>query len=125
MPTVDDRGALGRWGEKLAARYLRRRGYALLDANYRSRWGEIDLIAARGGFLVFVEVKLRKNDAYGAAREFVDAAKQQRIRMTAERWLQQHAEYDELQPRFDVIEIYAPKGQHTLLPRAQHLENAF
>jgi len=125
MPTVDERAALGRWGEKLAARYLRRRGYALPEANYRSRWGEIDLIAVRGRYLVFVEVKLRKNDDFGAAREFVNAAKQQRIRRTAERWLQLHAEYADLQPRFDVIEIYAPRGQHTLLPQVRHIENAF
>ena len=112
----------GRWGEQLAADYLQRRGYELLAKNFRSRWGEIDLIAARGGYLVFVEVKLRKSDAYGAPAAFVDEAKRQRIRRTAEIWLQSHADPSERQPRFDVIEIDAPEGR---APRMRHLENAF
>ena len=95
----------------------------LLAANVRCRLGEIDLIAARGGFLVFVEVKQRKSDAYGSAAAFVDARKQQRIRLTAEYWLLRHP--DERQPRFDVIEVYLPYGINTRFPRINHIENAF
>ena len=118
-----ERNELGRWGEQLAARYLQRRGYELLAANYRSRFGEIDLIAARGAYLVFVEVKLRRDDRYGSAAAFVDARKQLRLRQTAETWLLEHP--DERQPRFDVIEIYAPAGLQTRRPALHHLENAF
>ena len=118
-----ERNELGRYGEQLAADYLQRQGYELLAANVRCRMGEIDLIAARDGFLVFVEVKQRKSDRYGSAGSFVDRRKQQRIRLTAEYWLQRHP--DERQPRFDVIEVYLPYGAETKYPRINHLENAF
>ena len=114
---------LGKYGEQLAAQYLQRHGYELLAANVRCRFGEIDLIAARDGFLIFVEVKQRKSDAYGTAGAFVDARKQQRVRLTAEYWLQRHP--DERQPRFDVIEVYLPYGTETKRPRINHIENAF
>ena len=104
-----DNRSKGSWGEERAARYLRLRGYRILEKNYRCRFGEIDLIARRGGYLVFVEVKLRRDARFAEAREFVGRAKQERILKTAQLWLQEH-EYD-LQPRFDVIEIYAPEGE--------------
>ena len=114
---------LGRWGEEKAAAYLRRRWYRIVEKNYTSRFGEIDLIVRNARYLVFVEVKLRKNDAHGAARDFVTAAKQERIRKTAERWLCAHP--TQLQPRFDVIEIYAPRGSETRKPEIVHLRDAF
>lgn len=114
---------LGKYGEQLAAQYLQRHGYELLATNVRCRFGEIDLIAARSGFLVFVEVKQRKSDLYGTAGAYVDVRKQQRIRRTAEYWLLRHP--DERQPRFDVIEIYLPYGLQTKYPHINHLENAF
>lgn len=115
---------LGRWGERKAADWLRRRGYRILERNFRCRFGEIDLIAVRGDFLVFVEVKLRRDDRYGAAAEFVDARKQQRVRTAAELWLQRHPT-EERQPRFDVIEVYAPHGTRTWLPKIRQIEDAF
>ena len=66
-----DRKSLGSWGEDKAANYLRRRGYKILERNFSCRFGEIDIIASRGGYLVFVEVKLRKDAAFAQAREFV------------------------------------------------------
>lgn len=113
---------LGRFGEERAARYLRLHGYQILETNYACRLGEIDLIARRGRYLAFVEVKLRKSDGFAAAREFVTAAKQERIRRTAALWLSQHE--SELQPRFDVIEIYAPNGAEGKIT-VHHIENAF
>ena len=115
----------GAWGEAQAAEYLRRHGYEILAANYRTRVGEIDLIARKRRFLAFVEVKLRASDRFAEAREFVKAAKQDRIRSTALLWLEEHDEAEKLQPRFDVIEIYAPEGADTKKPRINHLENAF
>ena len=112
---------LGPWGEALAAAFLEKKHYRIVERNYTSRFGEIDLIAAGGGFLVFVEVKLRSSSRF--AREFVDAGKQRRIVTTAMRYLQRHETC--LQPRFDVIEIYAPEGQKTKNPTINHLEDAF
>ena len=67
---------LGAFGERKAANYLRLHGYRIVDSNWRCRYGEIDIIAKKREFIVFVEVKLRKNNAYGEAREFVTPAKQ-------------------------------------------------
>ena len=114
---------LGRWGEERAANYLKRRGRRILDSNYSCRFGEIDLIAEKQDTVAFVEVKMRKGDSFAQAREFVTAAKQKRIRATAALWIAQ--EQTERQPRFDVIEVYAPYGEKTLFPRIHHIENAF
>ena len=114
---------LGAWGEAQAAEYLRRKHYKIEAANYYSRYGEIDLVAKNGKFLVFVEVKLRKNAAFAQAREYVNRRKRDRIRMTASIYLSEHP--TALQPRFDVIEIYAPEGIHTLRPEILHMEDAF
>lgn len=113
----------GAWGEALAAEYLRKKRYQLLATGYRSRFGEIDLIVCDKSCLVFVEVKLRKSDAFAQAREFVDFRKQNRIRTTAAIYLSQNP--TELQPRFDVIEIYAPEGIATKKPIIHHMEDAF
>ncbi|MGI5970734.1 MAG: YraN family protein [Oscillospiraceae bacterium] len=114
---------LGRWGEAEAAKYLREKGYELLAAGYRTRFGEIDLIARKGGIIAFVEVKLRKNDSFAPAREYVDKNKRERLRITASMWLARQ----ENEPicRFDVIEIYAPEGEKTIKPRINHIKNAF
>ena len=114
---------LGRWGEDRAAAYLRRKWYRIVERNYTTRYGEIDLIARNARYLVFAEVKLRKDDRFAAAREFVTAAKQERLRRTAELYLAEHP--TALQPRFDVIEIYAPQGEKTRFPGINHLRDAF
>lgn len=113
----------GSWGEAVAAEYLRKKRYTVIGRNYRSKFGEIDIIAQNKAFLVFVEVKLRKSNRFAEAREFVTAAKQQRLRTTAMLWLQAHP--NNRQPRFDVIEIYAPEGVDTKKPEIIHLEDAF
>ena len=73
--------------------------------------------------LVFVEVKLRKSDSFAKAYEFVDVYKQNRLRSTAALYLSQNP--TQLQPRFDVIEIYAPEGTETVRPEIIHMEDAF
>ena len=113
----------GAWGEALAAEYLRKQHYSVEAAGYSCRFGEIDLIVSNRKFLVFVEVKLRKSASYAMAREYVNAAKQRRIRTTAEIYLSENPTL--LQPRFDVIEIYAPDGIHTSCPEIIHMEDAF
>ena len=113
----------GAWGEAKAAEYLRKKHYTIIACNYKCRFGEIDLIAQNRKYTVFVEVKLRKSGGFVQAREFVTAAKQERLRSTALMWLQ--ANPDIRQPRFDVIEIYAPQGTDTVNPEIIHLEDAF
>lgn len=113
----------GAWGEALAAEYLRKKKYDLVAAGFHSRFGEIDLIVKDKRYLVFVEVKLRKNADFAAAREYVDRRKQDKIRVTASVYLSLYP--TKLQPRFDVIEIYCPQGRSTIDPIITHLEGAF
>lgn len=114
---------VGAWGEAIAADYLRKKRFQLIATGYRCRYGEIDLIVQNRQYLVFVEVKLRSSDRFAEAREFVDLHKQERLRATASLYLDQFP--TELQPRFDVIEVYAPEGTATKHPRIIHLEDAF
>ena len=118
-----DSRSRGAWGEDRAAEFLRGRGYVILARNYRCRYGEVDIIASQGGYLAFVEVKLRKSSQYGTPGEAVTCAKQKKLRTTALTWLQEHP--TRLQPRFDVIEILAPQGEATAAPRINHIINAF
>ena len=105
------------------ADYLRAHGYRILASGYHCRFGEIDLIASDDKFLIFTEVKLRKDDHFAPGRVFVDARKQGRIRTTAEVYLAEQP--TGLQPRFDVAEIYAPQGTATRAPHIVYIENAF
>lgn len=113
----------GAWGEALAAEFLRKKHYKILAAGYFCKFGEIDLIVRDKKFLVFVEVKLRKSGSFARAMEYVDTRKQDRIRMTASMYLTENP--TNLQPRFDVIEIYAPEGTATVHPEIRHMEDAF
>lgn len=87
------------------------------------RFGEVDLIAEEGPFLCFVEVKLRKDGRVAQAREFVDRRKQEKLRTTAQLYLAEHP--TQLQPRFDVVEIYAPQGLATRAPEIYVIPDAF
>ena len=113
----------GAWGEALAAEYLRKKRYKVVAAGYSTRFGEIDLVVENRKYLVFVEVKLRKNSDFAPAYAHVDSRKQDRIRVTASMYLSQYP--TKLQPRFDVIEIYAPEGMETVHPEIHHMEDAF
>ena len=111
----------GRWGEAHAARYLRERGYSIIGAGYRTRFGEIDIIAREGKTVVFVEVKTRKSAKWSPAGEAVDRHKRSRIISAAEQWLAENGPEQEC--RFDVIGIYAPTCG--MLPEVEHIKNAF
>ena len=116
---------LGKWGEAQVGEWLHKHGYRLLASGYRCRMGEIDLIAVKSRVLAFVEVKLRRDDHFAAAREQVDIHKQRRIRTTAEHFLSAYPEYSDYTCRFDVAEIYAPEGMQTKHPKISYLEHAF
>ena len=114
---------LGHWGEALVADDLKKKGWQIVDTGFRCRMGEIDLIVQNRDYLVFVEVKLRKNDRFGQAAAFVDYQKRRKLRAAAEYYLLRRP--TQLQPRFDVAEVYAPLGTETRNPTIHYIENAF
>ena len=118
-----NRQTIGLWGEDRAAEMLVSKGYEIKARRFRVREGEIDLVAAGHCYLCFVEVKLRKDDSMGQAREYVTPSKQQKVRTAALRYLMQYP--SPLQPRFDVVEVYAAQGMKTKEPIIRHWENAF
>ncbi len=111
--------ASGPLGEQIAADYLRAAGYEIVRRNYRTRFGEIDIVAADSRFLVFAEVRTREAGALVGPLESVTPAKRRRLVKTALLYLQKFPTV--LQPRFDVIGITLEGPQHTV----QHIENAF
>jgi putative endonuclease len=121
----DPRRALGATGEQLAAEHLERRGFAILERNYRTRWGELDIIATDGLSLIFCEVKTRQTSHNGRdPLESVHPRKRNQVRRMAGRWLVERRDrprVDEL--RFDAIGVTLdPDGR---LVRLDHLEGAF
>jgi|SRR5689334_12516930 putative endonuclease len=99
-----ERQVLGRVGEDLAARELASRGYAILARRYRTRYGEIDIVAADGDTLVFVEVRARATEEFGSAAESVTDAKKRKVTAMAVDYLARHHVTD--RPcRFDVVAI--------------------
>lgn len=94
----------GAWGESMAARYYRKRGYSLLDARYRTRFGEIDLVAEKGDLIVFVEVKTRSSSRHAEPREAVTREKQRRLIYAAQSFIQQN-DLGDCPMRFDVVEV--------------------
>lgn len=117
--------SLGEWGERAAARFLRRRGFRLTARGYTNQIGEIDLIGidtrSDPRTVVFVEVKTRSSDQFGLPVEAVDLAKQQQISATALVYLKQH-DLLECRVRFDVVGILR-NGKHR--PRIRHYPDAF
>jgi putative endonuclease len=104
---TDPRRALGEYGERLAERYLRDHGLAVVDRNWRCARGEIDLVVRDGDCLVFCEVKTRRSERFGAPVEAVDRRKAARLRRLASAWLQAHDEHPR-RIRIDVIGILRP-----------------
>ena len=113
----------GRWGEALAAEYLRKKGYRIVGAGYTTRMGEVDLIAENRKYIAFVEVKTRRSADFAEAKEYVDSRKRRRILAAAKLWLSEND--TDRQPRFDVAEIYAPEGVRTKKPVVRYIEDAF
>jgi putative endonuclease len=98
-----DRRALGRYGEAAAERYLASRGYAVLDRGWRTHGGEIDLVARKGGEVVFVEVKTRYPGDFGDPEEAVTPAKRSRLRLACYAWLDAHPGVERY--RIDVVAV--------------------
>lgn len=120
MPAQSTR-AQGSEAEQIAAEYLQQRGFRIIRQNFHfGRTGEIDIIAEDGETLVFVEVKARRNNAYGTPEEAVTPAKQRGLRRVAEGYLYVNAITDK-ECRFDVIAIEWQDEE----PIIRHLPNAF
>lgn len=101
--------SFGRSGEKRAASYLKKKGYQVIEMNYRSKFGEIDLIAKKDEELIFVEVKARSSAKFGMGYESVTAQKQEKLVKTAQIYMMEKGE----KPcRFDVISIDGDEITH-------------
>lgn len=118
MANKDD---LGRAGEDRAARYLEARGYDVLDRNWRAPGGELDLIVARTGELVIVEVKTRRGSAFGHPFEAIDARKRSRLWRLAIGWVAAHP--DQVQGRRVRIDAIGITGPDPATAALEHLED--
>jgi len=114
---------LGNAGEETTVIYLRRKGYKILDCNYNVRGGEIDIIAQNGQYVVFVEVKTRKDNTLGTGAEAVTYTKRQRIIKAAQYYLLKFGDCD---VRFDVVEVIGNiENGKFKMQKLNHIENAF
>ncbi|MFC1997279.1 YraN family protein [Chloroflexota bacterium] len=118
---TSSRQALGYWGETIAAEYLVNKGYLVIERNLRTSYGEIDLIAKDGKFLVFVEVKTRATDAFGPPEASITRQKKEHLIASARTFLQTFSNSD-TNWRIDVIAIRKLKSEST--PEIIHFENA-
>lgn len=121
---IDLRRHLGCLGERLAREHLERLGYGVVASNYRTRFGELDLIVCDEASLVFVEVKTRRSGALESALQAVDATKQRRVRAMAAAWLVEATDRPRSRElRFDVVAVTVDRDGR--LVRLDHLEGAF
>ena len=112
---------IGKQGEEIAVEFLKKQGYRILERNWTTKFGEIDIIARDGHTLVFVEVKTRFEGIAGSAEASIDYRKRRSISRTALFFLQATG-FDHLDCRFDVVTVeFCRRGQ----PRIEHIEDAF
>ncbi len=117
-------GVLGTKGEDMVARFMRNKGFTLIKRNYQCRWGEIDIIAEMGDFIVFTEVKTRKEDTAVPIEEAVDIRKRKRLILSAEDFLSKYP--SDKQPRFDTALVTASsKANGETGYSLKYIESAF
>ncbi len=115
---------IGKMGEDAAVNFLQKKGMQIIERNYSSRCGEIDIIAKEGQYVIFIEVKTRKFNSMVSPIESVDERKQKRILKTAMLYLQEKGKL--YQTRFDIVEvIYKKDGCRNVIISINHLKNAF
>ena len=118
----DSRKELGAKGEKLAARFLRRKGYKIVQRNYRCKLGEVDIVAEQDKTLVFVEVRTKQTEKFGPPQSSVTSTKRRHISRVALFYIKEKGLVEQ-SCRFDVIAITFPSGSRK--PNIEHIENAF
>ncbi|NJD19417.1 MAG: YraN family protein [Gemmatimonadetes bacterium] len=116
--------ALGRWGEERAARFLLKRGWAILARNYRFGRREVDLVARRGDLLAFVEVKTRAGTGYGLPQESITALKRREVEAVAAQFVHRHG-LEALFVRFDAMAIVVRRREGGSEIAIEHLEDAW
>ena len=112
---------LGERGEALAWNFLKKRGYLLLEKNYRTRLGEVDVVARKDGVLVFVEIKTRRDHRFGLPEEAVDWKKRRKLARVAQAYLQAEG-LENRSARFDILSV---TWDGTAEPNFSLLEDAF
>lgn len=117
---LDNRKDTGNYGEDKAARFLETNGYTIIQRNFRTRTGEIDIICQKNDFLVFVEVKTLPNGDLDTLSHVLNLTKQKKIIKTAKYFVQNHRQYSNGYIRFDVLAVDVPG-----LEPVYHIENAF
>ena len=115
-------GAIGRRGEEMAIEHLKKLRYCILERNYRTSFGEVDIIARDKDTVVFVEVKTRQTTRFGTPFEAVDVRKQRQVSRVAQEYLQTHGATDVL-ARFDVVAVRVDRDNRLIT--IDHLQNAF
>ena len=114
--------AIGKAGERLAVRALKRAGYRVLATNWRARGGEIDIVAEQEGTIVFAEVKTRSSDSFAAPELAVDSSKRRKLARAAWRFLERNSATDR-DCRFDIVSIVnEPQSRR---PKVEIIPNAF
>ena len=109
---------LGKWGEDLAADYLQRKGYTIIERDWKSGRRDLDIVAKNGNVIVFVEVKTRRNSLYGQPEEAVDYRKLQSLQQAINHYIKFRHIRQEV--RFDIISIVGTIGSE---PDIQHIQN--
>lgn len=114
---------VGNLGEDAAVKYLKKNKYIILERNFNVHGGEIDIIAKKGDYVIFVEVKTRSNDDFGGGLEAVNITKQQRLIKAAQVYM---LKLGEVPVRFDVVVVNGSmRGKKLSVENIEHIENAF
>ncbi|MBI4034969.1 MAG: YraN family protein [Candidatus Chisholmbacteria bacterium] len=116
----------GKIGESLAESFLRKKGYKILQRNWRTKWGELDLVVQDGDTVVFVEVKTKRGDWFGTPEEMVNRRKIEKVRRMAEVYLaraDRKPEQARFTARVDVVAIVLGRGDQVV--RMEHYENVY
>ncbi len=100
---------IGRIGEKIAVKYLKKHGYKIIERNFKLKCGEIDIVAKEGEYICFIEVKTRTSNSFAEPYEAVDYKKQKKLYRLAEIWLSMHKLHNAL-CRFDIVSILLNKN---------------
>lgn len=120
MSGIDGRRGVGAWGERHAREFLAKLGYRIIESNYRSRTGEVDIVAEEKGCLVFVEVKTRRSSNFGEPEEAITPRKEARLAALADEYIQARG-LDPADWRVDLVTVRPQRGQN---PEVRLIRNA-